>query len=201
MKYFLGDSMKLNNKGMTLIELLVSIVIIGIILTFLFQLLNDLDHETNNNNYAYNNQVNRIDAIYAVQKDLQQYTLVGVENASKENNITINFHFQKEGGEIFSTLYSDPYEYTDELGNSKTKYYLRYTSYSGEKYSWEMKGATLDTCVTFNYYENNSSNKDRNNVVDDIEIVYSGNKNDLKSDGKYLTGNNEYKGQIGNCAN
>ena len=34
--------MNLNNKGMTLIELLLSIVLVGLVLTFLFQLLNDL---------------------------------------------------------------------------------------------------------------------------------------------------------------
>ena len=50
--------MKLNNKGMTLVELLISIALIGIVLTFLFQMLNDLHLETENNNYAYNNQIN-----------------------------------------------------------------------------------------------------------------------------------------------
>lgn len=216
--------MKLNNKGMTLMELLVSIVLVGIVLTFLFQLLTDVEHETENNNYAYNNQVNRTDAIYTIEKDLQKYTLVGIEDASVKGSkdIVIKFHYLKGNGTDAAILQSDSYEYKDELGDTKTKYYLRYTSYKGEKYSWEMKGAELDPCATFNYYVDTSSNsyyfkiniplynsvyhdrnnKDRNNAVDDIEITYADDRNDLNTlNGAYLTGSNEVDKEIGICTN
>ena len=214
--------MKLNNKGMTLMELLISIVLIGIVLTFLFSLLNDLQFETNNNNYAYYNQVNRIDTIYTIEKDLQNYTLVGIEDASVEGKITIKFHYLKGSETDTAILESDAHEYRDALGVTKTKYYLRYTNVNDEKFSWEMKGAELDPCATFNYYIDNSSNsyyfkiniplynnvfnpknnKDKNNFVDDIEIIYAGDKNNLNTTNQsYLTGNSIVEKQIKSCTN
>lgn len=214
--------MKLNNKGMTLIELLLSIALVGLVLVFLFQLLNDLQHETDNNNFAYNNQVNRIDAIYAVEKDLQKYTLVGVEDASSDNNIVIKFNYIKGDGLQSAILRSDFNTYIDEYGDEKIKYYLRYTSYSDEQFSWEMKGAELDTCGTFKYYVDSSSNsyyfkinipiynsvyhdrnnEDRNNAVDDIEITYSDFKSNLNmTNAAYLTNSSEVEKQIGVCTN
>ena len=221
-RYILGDNMKLNNKGMTLMELLVSIVLVGIVLTFLFQLLTDLQHETENNNYAYNNQVNRTDAIYTIEKDLQKYTLVGVKDASTNDNLVIEFHYIAGDGTKTTTLKSDFKEYTDEFGDTQKTYYLRYTDYNNEKYSWEMKGAILDTCGTFKYFISSTSdnyyfklnipvynkvynernNKDRNNAVDDIEITFADYKRDLRiTNGAFLTGNNEVEQQIGICTN
>ena len=214
--------MNLNKKGMTLIELLLSIALVGLVLVFLFQLLNDLQYETDNNNFVYNNQVNRIDAIYTIEKDLQNYTLVGVEDASSNDNIIIKFHYIKGGSIKSAILRSDSNTYTDEYGDQKIKYYLRYTSYSDEQFSWEMKGAELDTCGTFKYYVDSSSNsyyfkinipiynsiyhdlnnEDRNNAVDDIEITYSDNKNNLDmTNNSYLTKSSEVEKQIGICAN
>lgn len=214
--------MKLNNKGMTLIELLLSIALIGIVLVFLLQLLNDLQYETDNNNFAYSNQVNRMDAIYTISNDLQKYTLVGVEDASANDNIIIKFYFVYGGSTKASVLRSDYNIYTDEYGDSKTTYYLRYTDYSGEQYSWEMKGAELDLCGTFKYYVDNTSNnyyfkinipvynsvyhernnEDLNNAVDDIEITYSDAKKHLDmTNTLYLTKSSEVEKQIGICAN
>lgn len=213
--------MKLNNKGMSLMELLVSIVLISIVLSFLFQLLIDLKAETDNNNYVYNNQVNRTDVIYTIEKDLNKYTLLGVEDASTGEDIIINFHYRKgSDGISIATLKSAKEEYNDELGTTKTKYYLRYVNYSGENFSWEMKGAELDTCGSFNYYIDNLSNsyyfklniylyngvyhdknnKEKNNAVDDIEITFASDKNELiKTNGNYLTGNTKVNKQIGIC--
>lgn len=217
--------MKLNKKGMTLIELLISIILVGLVLTFLLQLLNDLESETENNNYAYNNQVNRADIIYTVEKDLQKYNLTGVEWSLKEGNIIIKFNYIKEGGTAVAILESEKSSYIDEeFGDDKTKYYLKYTSYSGEKYSWEMKGATIDTCGSFKYHIDNNSNsyyfiltipvynsvynernnKDKNNAVDDIEISYAGIKSDLDisksaKSGSYLTTKYSANEKIGPC--
>lgn len=214
--------MKLNNKGMTLMELLISIALVGIVLTFLLQLLNDLEHEVDNNNYAYNNQVNRSDVIYTIEKDLLKYNLTGIEDVSNNENIAIKFHYIKNNSTTSAILTSVKNEYKDEFGDTNYKYYLRYTSYSGEKYSWEMKGAKIDTCGTFKYYIDTNSNsyyfriniplynnvyhernnENKNNAVDDIEISYAGNKSDLNiTKGTYLTGNNKVQKNIGTCTN
>lgn len=211
--------MKLNNKGMTLIELLISIVLVGIVLTFLFQLLSDLQNESENNNYAHNNQLNKADVIYTLQRDLQQHTLVGIKNVSANNKIAIEFHFVGEKGNIITTLKTDYKEFINDFNDNEKTYYLRYTDYNRENYSWEMKGATVDNCVNFTYYVDNISNKyylklnipiynkiyhdrnnkDKNNAVDDIEITFSGSKNDLDiNNSSFLTGTNKIEQQI--CA-
>jgi len=212
--------MKLNNKGMSLMELLVSIVLIGIVLTFLFQMLVDLKNETTTNNYAYNNQVNRTEAIYTIEKDLLKYALVGVEDKSSDN-LKISFYYEKNDILKEAILSIDSYTSKDVLGEDITKYYLRYTSISGEKYSWEMKGAEVDPCGLFTYYVDSNSNnyymklniylynivyhdknnRYRNNVIDDIEITYAGSKDKLAiNNDSYLTNNIGYK-NIGICTN
>jgi len=214
--------MKLNNKGMSLMELLVSIVLIGIVLTFLFQLLVDVKNETGNNDYAYNNQVNRTEAIYTIEKDLQEYLLLGIEDKSSSSNFEIDFHYMKGKDEATAVLTIDTYEGLNDLGDTVTKYYLRYTDVLGEKYSWEMKNAQLDTCGDFTYYIDSLSDnyyfklnlyvynsilneknyKDRNNAVDDIEITYAASKSGLvTTNGSYLTNSTSGEKQIGTCAN
>lgn len=210
--------MKLDNRGMTLIELLISIVLIGIVLVFLFQLMLDIKNETDNNNYAYNNQINRIEAIYTIENDLEKNTLVGIEDVSSNRNMAINFHYKKDSGTSTAKLWFEKVEEENE-----NKYYLRYTNFNNEKYSWEMKGVTeINPCGSFTYYFDNVSNnyyfklhidvytehesntKNKNNVVDDIEIVYSGDKRNLNlTMANYLinNANNHITKNIGTCTN
>lgn len=212
--------MRLNNKGLSLMELLISIVLISIVLVFLFTLLVDLKNETENNNFAYNNQINRTEVIYTIQKDLNNYTLIGVEDNSINNNININFYYRSGDGTKTANLRSDVKQIQSNLDN-KNDYYLRYTSFNEEEYSWKMKGASIDPCGLFTYYfnsysktyyfkfniylynypEHDRNNKERNNAVDDIEITYSGNKSDLILNDSYLTNNKTGEKKIGSCTN
>lgn len=185
--------MKLNNKGVSLIELLISIVIIGIVLVFLFQLLSDLKEETGNKNFAYNNQVNRLEVMYEVQKDLAKYTLIGVDDSYGESDYEcLEFYFKK-GIEINSS----------ELCVYEN--YITYKNIDNENLAWEMKGATIHNEGFFTTYIDESSNNyhiklniylyndpyheknnfETNNAVDDIEITYSGKKSDLDTSGSY----------------
>jgi len=184
--------MKLNNKGMSLVELLISIVLIGIVLTFLFSLLTDLKNETDNNNYAYNNQVNRTEIIYNIEKDLLKYTLLGVEDASSNNKLILKFHFKKGDNKQITILESEEVTYKDEFGDNNSKYYLKYTDYDGNLNTYLMKGARINTCGKFVFDVDNYSNtyhfkinidvynnpyhernnEDKNNAVDDIELTY-----------------------------
>ena len=213
--------MKLNNRGMSLMELLVSIVLVGIVLTFLFQLLVDLKNETDNNNYAYNNQINRTESIYTIEQDLNKYALLGVEDKSTGRNIIINFYFKKGKDTKTAVLKTATNISTNEFGDEVKKYYLRYTSVDDIKYSWEMKGAEIDPCGSVEYYLDSVSNnyyfkmniylynivyhernkKNKNNAVDDIEITYAGEKDDLiTTNGSYLTGSTKGDKKIVTCA-
>ncbi|MBE6156995.1 MAG: prepilin-type N-terminal cleavage/methylation domain-containing protein [Firmicutes bacterium] len=213
--------MKLNNKGLSLMELLVSIVLVGIVLVFLSQLLVDLRTEIENNDFAFKNQVNKTEAIYTIQKDLGKYTLLGVEDISSGGNIAINFYFKKGINTKTASLVTTSSTKESLLGDTITIYHLNYTNVDGEKYSWEMKNAEVDNCGLFTYYYDVTSNnyyfklniylynsiyhernnKDKNNAVDDIEIVYTGLKDDLDVNVNYLTNNVTGDKKIGSCTN
>ncbi len=203
----------MNNKGMTLVELLISIVLISTVLIFLFQILLDLRNETNNNNYAYNNQIKRAEIIYTIQDDLNNYSLVGITDNSLNNNLVLNFHFKDR--ELIKIAKLETEKKNDD-------YYVRYTSFKGEKTSWKMEGAIIDLCALFtshvdqninNYYYkinifiyndpyHEKNNAEVNNALDDLEISYMGESSQLDlTNPDYLT-NKEYLNEyIGACAN
>ncbi len=204
--------MKLNNKGMSLMELLVTLVLIGIVLTFIFGLLVDIRNERDNNNFAQNNQINRIEIMHKVGDDLNKYTLESVREEENDTGITLKFKYRYPNGTKDTTLK------TYSKGDNEDKdYYVEYTDYSGEKTTWKMNGAEIDTCGHFIFYKDNASdkfyfkinmylynkpyhernNKDKNNAVDDLEITYAGFTRNLISEG--LTSEPIDK-TIGNCA-
>ena len=212
--------MKLNNKGMSLLELLVTIVMIGIVLVFLFQLLIDLRNERDNNNYAYDNQVNRADVMHTVERDLNRYQLVGV-NKKNSNNISVEFIYNIGNKEVKTLLTTEKVTNNDE-----DKYYISYTNADGENFYWEMIGAKIDPCAKFYYNvetDDNGSNslyfrlniylynainhprnnEENNNALDDIEISYFGRKNDefLRRMNEFnLTNGNAEVKDVGNCS-
>lgn len=213
-----------NKKGMTLIELLVSIVFVGIILVFMFGMLNSLKNEAENSNFAYYNQTNKIDAIHTIEKDLNEYVLLGIESKSN-SDINLNFHYLKGVDNKTAKLY---------FNTKNNKNYLNYENVDGEKYSWEMKGADIDTCGKFTIYNEGASvqefneatltenivsnnyyfilhinlynskyheqnNKNKNNIIDDLEIMYAGYNFDLQNNSSYLTSKNNGTYNIGKC--
>ena len=197
---------KLNNKGLSLIEILVSITLISTILVFLVQFLNSLEGETANNNFAYDNQLNRAEVIKTIEDDLDDNNLIGVSNNSLDN-INISFDFLDNLSAILTSSIKDD------------RYILKYTSSKGKKYSWTMQGAEIDPCFNFlfhndldtnNYYfklniyiynkpYHKRNNKDINNAIDDIEITYASNNNFLSKDSKYLTIDSNSDKNINSC--
>ena len=203
--------MKLNNKGMTLVELLISIVLIGVVLLFLFQLLLDIKDETDNNNFAYNNQVQRAEAIYTIQSDINKHSIVNItEVVSQEYNAygyVIKIYFDNNK---YAVIYP-----SKETTSEKDKYYLNYLSYDGIKYAWEMKDAifsekgylTYDFGYNYTYIKINmpiynaifnpyncDDTNDQcsyNNQVDDIEITKTEFVSNINID---QLGSNESKG-------
>ncbi len=205
--------MKLDNKGMTLIELLVSIVLISTVLVFLFQILIDLKNETDNNSFAYNNQIKRMEIIYNIENDLNNYALVGITDNSSQDNLILYFHFKSGLTNKVAKL---------ETFKKNDQDYMSYTSFMGEKTSWQMEGATINPCALFTshldqniqsyYYKINifvyndpyheKNNKEVNNAVDDIEISFVGSIDhlDLLNE-EYLTSKEYLNENIGACTN
>lgn len=205
--------MKLNKKGISLMELLVSIILISIVLVFLFQILTDLKDETSNNDYAYSNQVNRMEIIKTIEDDLTKYDLIGVKDETYElGYIKITFDYHPEESHLQSSLM---------IKKENDKDVVTYTNVLGEKNSWTMQGAEVSNCYEFLYYKENENSTNhylkihipvynkpyhedncekKNNPVDDIEITYLNDNKFLVTNDKYLTNDNNIGKTIQKCA-
>ncbi len=183
---------KLDNKGMTLVEIIVSVVLISIVLVFLFRLLVDLRNETSNNNYAYNNQVNKAEIVYNVQNDLHRYELKNVTSSTSSNRVTVTFTWalnRSEGGNASSQVST-----LEAWKDSSDNYFVKYTDVDKDNVqTWKIKDAIIDLTNT-NIIEMHQTNNymyfkvrlfvynkpfnelncaESNNEVDDIEISFS----------------------------
>lgn len=70
--------MRLNRKGMTLVELIISVALLSVVLGFLFKILLDVKYESDDAGFAIANQANRAEIIKEIQNDLIDYG--GVQN-------------------------------------------------------------------------------------------------------------------------
>ncbi len=201
----------LNNKGMSLMEILVSIILISVVLVFLFELLIDLKNESKNNDYASNNQINRMEIIYNLENELNKYRLVGLKDESTSDNLVLDFYYDVEGKEVKTTL---------ETLKEDNTYLMRYRGIDN-KFTYKMQGAEVNPCAYFtsyidedtsNYYfklnifvysdpYHERNNLGFNNALDDIEISYMGNSNNLRKDEEYLTAHNYTNEKVGACSN
>ena len=89
--------MKLNNKGFTLIELIVSIALMSVVLLFLYNLLADITFEKDNDYMATVNQRQRIDIIDYIEERLSKIQIANYNIADGEN---IYFHTNNLADEI-----------------------------------------------------------------------------------------------------
>lgn len=173
--------MKLNNKGTSLIELIVSVALISVVLLFMFKLLLDVNNEITNNTFAKDNQVVRAEVIRTIENDLNANILTGLSNTGTATRRVITFRFNTKT----STLTLTPTT-------------IQYTSSSGEKRLWELDDCTLYTkginiywhkdanifsmIMDIEIHTNNDLNTaGHNNYLDDIAISYIGNTNDIAS--------------------
>ncbi len=172
----------LNKKGLTILELLISIVLLSIVLVFLYSLLFDVKDDSENSDYAFKNQVNRAEAIYTIERDLYGTRAVNVEVNNYETYDEIKF------------IYIDNKRSTLKIySNESGVYYLEYTDIKGVVTKWEMKDATIDrenirkytssdasgnfyfriVIPVYNKNYNANNNAKNNNTIDDIEFNYT----------------------------
>ena len=82
--------MKLNNKGVTIVELLVSLALLSVVLMFLYNLLSNVTFEKNTDFIANSNQANRIDIINTIENDLILDNNIEIDkNQTTENRLVL----------------------------------------------------------------------------------------------------------------
>ena len=81
--------MKLNNKGVTIVELLVSLALLSVVLMFLYNLLSNVTFEKNTDFIANSNQANRIDIINTIENDLILDNNIEITSIDDKNLVLI----------------------------------------------------------------------------------------------------------------
>lgn len=114
--------MKLNNKGVTIVELLVSLALLSVVLMFLYNLLSNVTFEKNTDFIANSNQANRIDIINTIETDL-----------ILDNNIEID----KNKDNILILKGTTTYKIV--ITGNTLAYYVN----DSIQNTWKIKGATL----------------------------------------------------------
>lgn len=178
--------MKLNNKGLTLVELIISIVLITVVMFFMYRLLSDVNSQKNDTTYAQKNQINRSEIIKLVEGEFLTKKITKIDDNSSTDKLLITFNFEE--GE----------KSTIEAGQKNNKYYFKYTKSDGKVRTWDIEDATLNLALKAEYnnalgpilfrievYTQNNFNTKcpactgsecnlqcRNNVVDDLIFSY-----------------------------
>ena len=118
--------MKINNKGVTIIELLVSVALLSVVLMFLYNLLSSVTFEKDNDFIANSNQANRIDIINTIESDL-----------ILDNNIEIDKN--KDNILILKGTMKGTTTYKIVITENTLAYYVN----DSIQNTWKIKGATL----------------------------------------------------------
>ena len=187
--------MKINRKGMTLVELIISIALLSVVLGFLFKILLDVKYESEHAGYATNNQINRAEIIRTVQEDILEYGMHPSTNSevfAYENHASIDYgetETEIDGKRVVyrktGSLYITDENVLEYALETATKIYESSSSTreyydTDEVKKWEIK----DKNYKFGNFELEESddrcyfiitlpviNGVNNNIIDDIEIV------------------------------
>ena len=114
----------LNKKGMTLLEIVISLALISVVMLFLFSLLNDIQYESKHTSYAKDFLVSRATIIKDVEEDILNNNITNVMQVNVDaNKTTLNFF-----------VGSDPSNMNLEVESKK----ITYKNAAGEKESYSL---------------------------------------------------------------
>lgn len=175
--------MKLNKKGSTLLELVISISLIAVILVFLTRLLVDLNNTQTNSDYAKNNQLIRAEILRSIENDLNSNTLIGITDASTSDTLVINFTFNSKTSKISTT--KDKFTYTSINGKTRTWTMdggIIYPNKANLTYKKDSNNILYTLILDIEVHTSNDNNKyNNNNLLDDILITYMGKYKDFQT--------------------
>ena len=143
----------LNKKGMTLLEIVISIALISVVMLFLFSHLNDIQYESKHSSYAKDFLVSRATIIKDVEEDILNNNITNVMQVNVDaNKTTLNFF-----------VGSDPSNMNLEVESKK----ITYKNAAGEKESYSLSKDNDDEVFDFNHIK--VSNYEGNKIYKPID--------------------------------
>ena len=165
----------MNKKGLTILEVLISISIVSIVILLLIKVMFSLDNINNDKSYASSDEIKRTEIIKNIENDFLELKLNGISiNEGEYTTITFNYKNETKTLKI----------YEDKI------------VYDNETHSLNSENATYSKCIEYNYIdlENNYYlitlnipvliNNENTTINDDITLTNLGLKNDNTN---YLT--------------
>ena len=181
--------MKINNKGLSLIEIIVSIALIATVTLFMYRLLADVTFQKNNEYFASLNQETKVEILQYI-KEHYDYNVIDTINCNA-NNTSCTLEYSNDVKEYPLTL---------SLQESSGKWYLVFEEDNTVIKKWylsQINGGKIlyknnenDSGmihVNIELYTNNfDNNENNNNTLDDIcftinTIDYTGTKVDYNA--------------------
>lgn len=160
----------MNKRGVTLLELLISISLISIVLLLLLKVMISLENINNNTNYASSDEIQRTEIIKAIEEDFLNKKLNGLKINQNANDTTLTFTFL------------DGSEENLKIENKKITY--------KDSYSLKSENATYDLCPKYDYIELEDNlyylkiiipvliNGENTTLDDDVILTFLGYKNE-----------------------
>lgn len=200
--------MKLNdNRGITLIELIISIALISVVIMFLFRLLVDVRYSDNNTDFDRENQQTRAIIVKTVQQDFLERKLIGLTDQntpSLSDRLVVDFSYADGTTGTLSI----------SVDSSNGEQFISYRNAQGTEKWWLLKENTSTKyntrCVSYvtslsnpNLVSNGeffymkftipvTVGADQKNFIDDLEFFYIGELKDIQVNqfpNRYYLGN------------
>ena len=178
-----------NQRGITLIEFIVSIALVAVVMIFLFNLLVDIQYTSKNGTFASDNQLNRASIIRTIMDDFTSLGLVGMPDSSTYGELRLTFQFQ-DGSSRALTVSDKSVSYHDErwsmkAGNNRTSYQKRCVYYHFENAPC-CTGANCESAVCSDYFYVHIRipvviGESDANAIDDLELFYVGKSSDINA--------------------
>ena len=164
--------MKLNNKGISIIELIISISLISVVMLFLYNLLSNVTFEKDDDYFASLNQANRIEIISNIEDTLMCYSINS---------------YEIKGDNELELKYADNESFIVKIDRANNK--VSFTQGTTTIGKWTIKNASIgeiscndvgDGIVTTKYtqctipiYTTNINDiENNNNTIDDITFTF-----------------------------
>ena len=175
--------MKLDNKGITLTELIISIALISIVIMFLFRLLVDVRYMNNNTDFDRENQQTRAIILKTLQTEFLEKKLTKIEESGSSNSET-NIKFTYANNEVATLkIEADSISYKNNSGTEKwllkketdaTRIAFRCVDFYSSLQGVATEGEFFSIKIHIPIVVNQSKN-----TLDDIELFYLGERKDL----------------------
>jgi len=94
----------MNKKGITLVEIIISIGLVSVVMIFLFNLLVDMNYEEVHASFSKINQLSRASIIQTIQNDFKDYHLTDAIKSGTGENIDIILTYQPADGPVTSKV-------------------------------------------------------------------------------------------------